>query len=508
MITARDQKALMTEIFDPQISENLENFVMFIFPWGKENTPLHDKKGPRSWQRDELQRITDHIKKNKVLLLEGKPPKIYKSATSSGRGPGKSALSSWLILWMMSCQLGSSTIVAANSEEQLATKTWPELGAWHTLSINESWFSKSATHFKPADWFQTALKNQLKIDSTYYYAHAQLWSEERPDAFAGLHNPKGVLVIFDEASGIPQPIWTVTEGFFTEPVIHRYHFAFSNPRRNTGAFFECFHKNREFWNTRYIDSRTVEGTDPATFNSIIKQYGEDSDEARIEVYGQFPKQGDRQFISRQIVDDAANRDLIMDPWAPLIMGVDPARFGDDKTVIRFRRGRDGRTVPAIKMKGADNMLVANTVAKLAQDYKVDMICVDAGNGTGIIDRLREMNYKVHEVWFGAKSDMPEYANKRTELWAKMREWLNGGCIDNDEYLKADLVSPEYRFQGTSDRQMLETKEQMKQKGFASPDDADALCCTFAVNVARRDTTSYRNSNKTRIAKDIDYSLFG
>ncbi|HNA70023.1 MAG TPA: terminase family protein [Nitrosomonas sp.] len=508
MITARDQKALMTEILDPQISENLENFVMFIYPWGQENTPLHDKKGPRSWQRDELQRITEHIKKNKSLIGEGKTPIIYKSATSSGRGSGKSAFSSWLAHWMMSTQLGSTTIISANNEEQLRTRTGPELGAWLTLSINESWFDKTAEYVRPAAWLQTALKNQLKIDSQYYYIHFQLWNEETPEGFAGAHNPKGLMVLFDEASGIPKPIWDVTDGFYTEKSLHRYQFAFSNPRRNTGAFFECFHKNREFWHTRYIDCRTIEDNDKQIYEAIIKQNGEDSDEARVEVYGQFPKQGDRQFISRQIVEEAANRDLIMDPWAPLIMGVDPARFGDDKTVIRFRRGRDARTIPPFKLKGADNMLVANTVAKLSQDYKVDMICVDAGNGTGIIDRLREMNYKVHEVWFGSKSDAPEYANKRTELWAKMREWLNGACIDKDEFLLTDLVSPEYKFMGTSDRQMLETKEQMKQKGFASPDDADALCCTFAVNVARHDTKSYKNSNRTRQAKDMDYSIFG
>lgn len=506
--SARDEKTLMTELWDPQIADNLEAYVMFAFPWGKENTPLWDKKGPRSWQRDELQAITDQIKSNKARMEIGLFPEVYKSATASGRGVGKSSLTAWLTLWNMTCHIGSTTIVTANNEEQLKTRTWAELGTWHTLSINGHWFEKQALHLKPVPWFQEALKNQLKIDSTYYYAHAQLWSEEKPEGFAGIHNPKGLVVIFDEASGIPSPIWTVTDGFFTEPVLHRYQFAFSNPRRNTGPFFECFNLYREFWRTRNLDSRTVEGVDVGVLDAIIRQYGEDSDEARIEVKGQFPRQGDKQFISRSIVDEAATREIEEDYWAPLIMGVDPARFGNDKTVIRFRQGRRANIIPPIKLKGMDNMQVANECAHLIQKYDPDAVCVDAGNGTGIIDRLKEMRYRrIYEVWFGSKSDRPEWADKRTELWARMREWLKGGVIDKDKELLTDLSAPEYYF--TKDESIrLESKEELKKRGFASPDDADALACTFFVNVARKDRGRLRGEGHSRMAKDIDYPIFG
>jgi hypothetical protein len=317
-----------------------------------------------------------------------------------------------------------------------------------------------------------------------------------------------MLVVFDEASGIHEKIWTVTEGFFTEPVLHRYWFAFSNPRRNTGAFYECFHKFRDYWKRRHIDSRSVEGIDTDVLNGIVQKYGEDSDEAKIEVKGEFPSQGDRQFISREVVEGAQERELLADDAAPLIMGVDPARFGDDKSVIRFRQGRNGRVLPPWKFKGLDNMGLANQCASLIQKYNPDAICVDAGNGTGIIDRLREMGYKVHEVWFGSKSDQPEYANKRTQIWADMREWLKGACIDLDNDLRDDLVGPEYGFMGRSDQIMLESKERMKQRGLHSPDDADALACTFAVKVARRDLRSHRGARRSTQAKNIDYPIFG
>lgn len=504
-----DEQRLMTELWDPQVSDDLEKFVLFAYPWGKSNTPLHELKGPRSWQRDELQAMSEHLLNNKIRMRQKLEPLVYKSAKASGRGIGKSTFLSWITHWMMSTRLGSTTIITANNETQLKTRTLAELGKWITLAINSHWFDSAAMSVRPAPWFEDCLKKQLKLDTRYYYAQAQLWSEENPDAFAGVHNPCGVLVLFDEASGIPKPIWTVSSGFFTEPTANRFHFAFSNPRRNTGQFFECFHKNRAFWRHQCIDSRTVEGVDKNELNNIIKEHGEDSDEARIEVKGQFPRQGDKQFISRQLVDDAIQRDPPADRenHAALIMGVDPARFGDDETVIRFRQGRNATVIPPKKMKGADNMQVANECAELIQKYNPDGVCIDAGNGTGIIDRLRELGYQVHEVWFGGGSPKPEFQNFRTYLWAEMRSWLGGGSIDADEDLVDDLTSPEYKFMAGSDKIRLETKEELKARGFSSPDNGDALACTFAVKIAPNNLHSSRKNQarRERIARDVDYN---
>jgi hypothetical protein len=193
-----------------------------------------------------------------------------------------------------------------------------------------------------------------------------------------------------------------------------------------------------------------------------------------------------------------------------MMGVDPARFGDDSTVIRFRQGRNANVIPPLKMKMCDNMVVANKCAELIQKYDPDGVCIDAGNGTGIIDRLREMGYRVHEVWFGSASPAPEYANFRTYLWGEVRDWLRGGRIDQDEDLVDDLTAPEYKFMGQTDKIRLETKEELKQRGFSSPDNADALACTFAVKIASAGMKASRNSLARRgsMARDIDYDIFG
>lgn len=502
--SAKEEQKLMSEIWDPEIAEDLEKFVLFMFPWGKEGTPLHNHKEPRAWQRDELQAITAHIKRNKELVAEGKNPEVYQSATASGRGIGKSALSSWLVYWNMSCVLGSTTIVTANTETQLKSRTWPELGKWHTISLNSHWFERSALSLRPTKWYEEALQKDLKIDTGYYYAQAQLWSEEKPDSFAGAHSQYGLMLIMDESSGIPKPIWTVSEGFFTEPTLHRYWITYSNPRRNSGTFFECFHKDRNFWRTRNVDSRTVEGTDIKVFERIIEKHGEDSDEARVEVKGEFPRRGDRQFISRELVDGAVDREIATDEAAPLIMGIDIARYGSDRSVFRWRRGRDARSIEPQAFKGLDNMEVANAAAFWIDKTDPDAVAIDAGNGTGVIDRLREMNYRVSEVWFGGKSSQEQYANHRTEMWGKMREWLKGGCIDGLPELKDDLVGPEYKFLGSSDKIALEKKEDMKRRGIASPDHGDALACTFAVNVARLDKRAYKGKRRVQVARDVGY----
>ncbi len=507
---------LMAAMWAPHVKDNPLAWVMMAFPWGEAKTPLETIKGPREWQRQELLKVADFIKENKRLIKEGKAPSTYRCAISSGRGPGKSTLVAWLTLWQLSCQIGSTVILTANTASQLTDKTFGEIGKWCTLAINSYWFERNQTGIMPAPWLVADMKKPpLKIDNQYYYARGALWNEDSPDAFAGAHNPLGMMVIFDEASGVPQPIWTVTEGFFTEMSPYRFWFVFSNPRSNTGPFFDCFNVHQRYWCTRKIDARTVEGMDRKVHDEIVEKYGEDSREARVEVRGEFPIHGDKQFISRGSVADASFRELERyDDHAALCMGVDPARFGDDSTVIRFRRGRDARSIPPVVMKGADNMAVANMCAELIAKFNPDAVFIDSGAGAGIIDRLKEMGYQVFEVQFGSSSEADEYADHRTELWARMRDWLGGAMIgresDEDKKLMEDLVGPEYEFMGREEKIKLEAKEKMKRRGLASPDNADALAVTFHAKVSRKDWTVARNSvtRANRKAKgvgaDVDF----
>ncbi len=484
---ASETNEIMQMCFSDQFKDNPLLYVTYAFPWGKKGTPLEKFTGPREWQKQELLEIAAHIKENKARFARGEEPLVYKSATASGRGIGKSAMVSWIVLWFMSCHMGSTTIISANTDTQLTDKTFGEINNWLAMAINGYWFESTQKSIKPAGWYKELLEKEMQIGCAYYYANGVLWNEDQPESFAGAHSQIGMMVLFDESSGIPEKIWTVARGFFTEQTIYRLWFAFSNPRAGAGAFYDLFSDEKSGWNTKQINSLDVEGIDHTELKDIVRKYGEDSDEARVEVFGQFPRTGDRQFISRAAVDAACERKLEQyDNREPLLMGVDPARFGDDSTVIRFRQGRDARVLPPVELKGLDNMQVVARITQLIYSHNPDAIFIDSGAGAGIIDRLKELGYKVYEVGFGTASGTPQYYDHRTELWAKLREWLNGAMIDDHKKLRSDLCNPEKELIGRESKEKLESKDKMKRRGIKSPDHADALALTFHAKVARKD----------------------
>jgi hypothetical protein len=471
----------MTQLWSPAVANDPEAFVLFAFPWGQTNTPLAHFKGPRKWQREVLRTIKKHIEDNQGKIDFD----TLRMAVSSGRGIGKSALVGWLILWMLTTRIGSSVIVSANSESQLKSVTWAELIKWSAMLINSHWWEVSATKLVPAQWVCELVERDLKKGTRYWAAEGKLWSAENPDSYAGVHNQDGMMLIFDESSGIPNPIWEVGAGFFTENTPNRFWLAFSNPRRNEGYFFECFNAKRAFWNTRTVDARTVEDTDKAVYEQIIAEYGEDSSQAKVEVYGEFPSAGEDQFISPLLVQDAMVRPRWKDVTAPIVMGVDPARGGADSTVILVRQGRD---IVAIKRySGEDTMAIVGRVIEAIEEFKPIMTVIDEGGlGYGILDRLTEQRYKVRGVNFGSRAKQSiAFGNKRAEIWNDMRNWLKTASIPEDRQLKADLIGPMKR-PNSSGTIFLEGKKEMRSRGLASPDAADALAVTFAFPIAHRE----------------------
>jgi hypothetical protein len=143
------------------------------------------------------------------------------------------------------------------------------------------------------------------------------------------------------------------------------------------------------------------------------------------------------------------------------------------------------------------MQVVHAIVQQIYARNPDGIFIDAGAGAGIIDRLKELGYKVYEVNFGGTSGSPQYYDHRTELWGKMRDWLPGAMLDNHKKLKADLCSPEKELLGRESKEKLESKEKMKRRGLKSPDHADALALTFHCKVARKDQSVARRGKPKR-----------
>lgn len=296
--------------------------------------------------------------------------------------------------------------------------------------------------------------------------------------------------IWSGNSAIDDKIWEVAEGALTDENTEIIWLAFGNPTRNSGRFKECFGRFKHRWKTRQIDSRMVEGTNKEQLETYVRDYGEDSDFVRVRVKGEFPRAGTMQFIPGDIVSEARRREPSVHSTDPIVMGVDVGRFGDDQSVIVIRRGRDAVSIPWVKLRGADTMTLAARVMELAQQWQPDAIFVDEGGvGGGVVDRLRMLKQTVIGIQFGSKSDRSQeigegniiYANKRAEMWGYMRDWLKGGSIPNDPDLESELCGVEYGYVALrgQDAIQLEKKSDMKKRGLASPDQADALALTFA-----------------------------
>ena len=218
--------------------------------------------------------------------------------------------------------------------------------------------------------------------------------------------------------------------------------------------------------------------------------------------------GHESFIRSELVL-AARKFLAPDQkqaQAPLILGVDIARGGRDKTRIVDRLGRCAGHACDVTVDSNDLMDVVGRVALWIDKLDPDKVFLDiTGLGAGVYDRLRERGYReVVGVNFGSKAgDTDRFANKRAEMWARLMDWLRdegGADIPDDDEWQASLTAPGYSFDSNS-RLLLEPKEKIRERVGFSPDVGDALALTFAETVRPR--SAWRHQQPVA---DSDYDV--
>lgn len=435
-------------------------WVCACYPWEEKDTPLEQYSGPDAWQREVLNLIGDQLQAGK---------KNIRITVSSGHGVGKTALFAWICHWYISTHPNPQLVVTANTKVQLTTKTWRELAKWKNLAVNGFMFHWSATSYRLIGREDT------------WYASAIPWSAHNPDAFQGTHETN-VMMVYDEASGIDDPIWTASEGAFTSH--GGIWLTFGNCTRNSGRFYEnTFGRGRKRWDRVVVDARTALMRSDELIKQWIEDWGIDSDFVRVRVLGLPPKQGDLQLISTSVVQAAVERDINDNDISdrdPLIMSLDVARQGADSSKLILRRGRKMHE-KIFTWNVRDTTVLAMEVSKIIQEYYPDMIFVDGvGIGAGVVDMLRRFGHdNIIEVQAGSRpSNTNMYWNKRIEMWDRCRVWLETADIPDDVQLQVDLTTPEYSFEQKSDRMKLESKEDMRARGCASPDTGDALAQSF------------------------------
>jgi hypothetical protein len=472
-------------------ANDFEGFVKWAFPWGEPGTALEDMDGPEAWQTAQQRRISEK------LQAGGDEGCVIEEDVASGHGIGKSAEVSWAILWGISTFEDTRGVVTANTDSQLRTKTWAELAKWYNLFIAKHLFTLTATAIYIAG--DPVREKAWRIDQIP-------WSKNNTEGFAGLHNQgKRIIVIFDEASAIDDEIYTVTEGALTDAKTQILWLRYGNPTRTSGKFFKnCTQPRRNHFTE--VDSRTVRFSNKSQIAAWVEEYGEDSDFVRVRVRGKFPRAGYSNFISPERVMNARRRRIgLLDFQAhPKILAVDPARFGDDFSVITLRQGQ--KVHWQLSLSGFDGPDLASRIFEICRHGghmdkhdgvpagNIAILAYDAiGNGADLDSALRRMvglPPLVAVMWGQPAKDDKQYFNQRSECWGKMNDWLETGQVPDEDDLANQLSSLDYGYDARF-RIQLQSKKDIKKNGGKSPDKADSLALTFVPELITVKTTLAR-----------------
>jgi hypothetical protein len=503
-----------------EVADDPLAFAMGAFPWGEPGTILAKfPNGPLTWQRE----IMEDIRQGLITLAqameiidahdESGDQEAIQLATASGHGVGKSALVSMLILWGFTTYPDCRGVVTANTETQLKTKTWAELGRWFNLCFfARDHFTLNATSLVSKD---PSRERTWRIDMI-------AWSETNPEAFAGMHNRgKRLLIIFDEASAIADIIWETIEGATTDSDTQIIWLVFGNPTRNSGRFKDCFPggTHASMWKSRQLDSRTVEITNKVRIKRWETIYGEDTDWFRIRVKGMFPRRGEMEFFSATEIDEAMSpdREVFVDAFTPLAIGVDVARFGRNNSVIFPRKGRDARTLERKLYSGLSTTELANRITDTYNLWHPDGIFIDGGGvGGGVVDQCRQQRLFVWEVQFGAKDSITginndnsgeRYANMRAAMYGALRAWLKTGLLPLSPELRSAMLAIKYTFNTKDEIQLTSKEDILDENPDLDLDTLDALCLTFGGPLHRNANAGGDHPHPQRDVAEHEYNPY-
>lgn len=392
-------------------------------------------------------------------------------AIRSGHGVGKTTSEALAVVWGL-VVLGALVPCTAPTEQQLRDVLWPEIARW--ANRNE---------LIARELEITEKRIQLKRDPT---VRAVARVAKTPEGLAGFHAAR-LLYVVDEAAGVPEQSMAVVEGALTTQDARCL--MAGNPTKPTGYFIDAFGRNQDRWHTLTVNCEDSPRVSPDWLADMERTWGRDSDVYRVRVRG-LPPQGElKGFVPPHLVDEAfARHDLDPHGDGPLILGVDVARYGIDKTVIAVRRGHTIERLYAYH--GLSNPQVAAKTAEIAglhatDDEKAAIRVDDAGVGGGVTDLLNVMvaegnlDAHVNGLNFGGKGDR-HYSTNAGVWWGQMRRLLQEGqlVLPRDDELKQQLVTRAFAT-NTAGKIVLEPKDHMRDRGVPSPDKGDACALAFA-----------------------------
>ena len=394
-------------------------------------------------------------------------------AVRSGHKVSKSHTCALLAIWWVDTHARGRVVITAPGNTQIRTIVWREL----------RYLASHSTRPLP----QPA---QLPAVGMQWPDGREIigFSTSEAERIAGQSGPE-MLFIVDEASGVEEYIYEALEG---NRAGGAHILLVGNPTKPVGTFYDAFHSKSAFWETLHISSLEAAAHEPHIpglaerewCEEKLREWGEHSPLYQVRVLGEFASRNEASVIALEEVVAARRRheDGVVDKGALLCIGVDPARFGEDHTAIAATRG--ARLVQLTTHHGLETTSVVSEVLLVLDRLRVPgekpaHVKVDTvGLGAGVADVLRAKNaenlYMVEEVNASERADADgEYTNLRAELWFALADWLRTGAIPADDWLDAELLSPQYDFDNRG-RRRVEPKKDVKKRLGRSPDRADAL----------------------------------
>lgn len=437
-----------------------------------------------------------HSRIEEQLALTG----MVRALILKGRQQGASTYTEGRLYWKVSGEFGKTAFILTH-EQKATDNIFSQAQRYHdncpavlkpstgNANAKELYFDKLDSGFKVATAGSKATGRSLTAQ--YFHGSEVAFWPNADDHMAGIGQvvpdlPGTEVILESTANGIG----------------NLFHAMWSAAERGESSYIAIFVP--WFWQEEY---RKLAPADMALDPSEVKYmttFGLDMDQMawrRAKISDDF--RGDTSLFNQEypatpdMAYMAATRDSLISPFdvvearkpktvepvGAVMLGVDPAEYGDDDTAIVLRQGRVVKKTWRFSKKGP--MEVAGIVAQLIDDYKPDGVMVDVvGVGSGVGDRLIELGYQIVRVHSGGKPvDEIKYMNKRAEMWGEMRDWLKDQpcSIPDDDALQSDLTGLSYSYD-SSRRMVLESKEKLKRRGLNSPDMADALAMTFAFKV--------------------------
>lgn len=460
---------------------------------------LEWRVSPLAFVRDCID-VTPSLQQIELLQSITKEKRI---TVRSGHGTGKDAAAAWVILWFLTTRPYAKVACTAPTGHQLSDILWSEIAKWTRKSrLSDEFVIQKDKIFKkeaPKEWWVRAISVSAKATK-----------EEQAETLAGLHGDH-LLIVVDEASGVPDPVYIPLEGAMTQP--DNKVLLIGNMTKNSGYFYDShFHiEHKKAWAKLHWDSSESSNVDKGYAPFMAAKYGVNSNVYRIRVLGDPPLADDTTLIPLYAAEQCIGRDIQVAEDEPLYLGVDVARYGDDDSVILPRVGN--KIMPWDRFNGMNTITLGGHIMQAFQDMEAEGIAIDViGVGAGVADWLQKHNLKnLFQVNVSnSSSDMQQYDRLRDELWIRVRDKCLLGMYSFPDtkrpqdveslgqQLAAELASVRYDFNKHGGIK-VESKKELKKRGIASPNIADALCLSeyfsnVSTKVFRPRSSVHRNTN--------------